>query len=85
MLGDRFFSLLIANQKNSLRILTYQLIAEQSNYGPFSNTGYADGRGGRYNSIENMHNAIHSLVGNGGHMSIIPYSAFDPIFWLHHA
>ena len=64
---------------------TYQLIADQSNYAPFSNTGYTDGRGGSYNSLENMHNAIHSLVGHGGHMSYIPYSGFDPIFWLHHA
>ena len=64
---------------------TYQLIADQSNYAPFSNTGYTDDRGGSYNSLENMHNAIHSLVGHGGHMGQIPYSAFDPIFWLHHA
>ncbi|KAF6229867.1 hypothetical protein HO133_004204 [Letharia lupina] len=64
---------------------TYQLIADQSNYPPFSNTGYTDGRGGSYNSLENMHNAIHSLVGNGGHMGYIPYAGFDPIFWLHHA
>ncbi|KAL9011382.1 MAG: hypothetical protein Q9173_003766 [Seirophora scorigena] len=56
-----------------------------SQYGPFSNMGFSDNRGGRYNSIENMHNAIHMLVGNGGHMSNIPYSSFDPIFWLHHA
>jgi len=63
---------------------TYQLLADQSNYAPFSNTGYTDSRGGHYNSIEAMHNLIHSLVGNGGHMGIIPYSAFDPIFWLHH-
>ena len=69
----------------ALHDLTYQLIAEQSDYAPFSNTGYSDGRGGSYNSIENMHNAIHALVGQGGHMSIIPYSSFDPIFWLHHA
>ncbi|KAL9136330.1 MAG: hypothetical protein Q9175_002475, partial [Cornicularia normoerica] len=64
---------------------TYQLIADQSNYAPFSNTGYTDGRGGSYNSLENMHNAIHGLVGNGGHMGYIPYAGFDPIFWLHHA
>ncbi|KAL8958388.1 MAG: hypothetical protein Q9193_004543 [Seirophora villosa] len=56
-----------------------------SQYGPFSNMGFSDDRGGRYNSIENMHNAIHMMVGNGGHMSNIPYSSFDPIFWLHHA
>lgn len=64
---------------------TYQLIADQSNYAPFSNTGYTDDRGGSYNSLENMHNAIHSLVGHGGHMAWIQYSSFDPIFWLHHA
>ena len=70
---------------NSIQVLTYQLIADQSDYAPFSNTGYTDGRGDSYNSLENMHNAIHAMVGNGGHMSIIPYSGFDPIFWLHHA
>lgn len=69
----------------SIQTLTYQLIADQSDYAPFSNTGYTDGRGDSYNSLENMHNAIHAMVGNGGHMSFIPYSGFDPIFWLHHA
>lgn len=68
-----------------LKTLTYQLIASQSEYAPFSNTAYSDGRGGKYNNLENLHNAIHSFVGNGGHMSNIPYSSFDPIFWLHHA
>ncbi|KAL8870337.1 MAG: hypothetical protein Q9174_003596, partial [Haloplaca sp. 1 TL-2023] len=69
----------------SFHTLVYQLITQQPNYGPFSNQGYVDTRGGRYNSIENMHNGIHMFVGNGGHMSNIPYSSFDPIFWLHHA
>lgn len=68
-----------------LHDLTYQLIADQSNYAPFSNAAYTDSRGYAYNSIENMHNAIHSLVGQTGHLAIIPYSSFDPIFWLHHA
>ncbi|KAL8831655.1 MAG: hypothetical protein Q9191_000732 [Dirinaria sp. TL-2023a] len=72
-------------QAVQLRSMTYQLISQTSNYAPFSNTAYSDARGGRYNSIENMHNAIHALVGgHGGHMSNIPYSAFDPVFWLHH-
>lgn len=65
--------------------MTYQLLAQQPNYGPFSNTAYSNGSGQVYNSLENMHNAIHGLVGNGGHMGDIPYSGFDPIFWLHHA
>ena len=69
----------------ALHDLTYQLLAEQSNYAPFSNRGYSIGRNATYNSIENLHNAIHSLVGQTGHMGMIPYSSFDPIFWLHHA
>lgn len=73
----------LANNAQSLHDLTYQLISDQSRYAPFSNTAFRDA-GGRYNSVENLHNAIHSLVGNGGHMSFVPYSAFDPIFWLHH-
>ncbi len=74
-----------AAKVSRLRSSTYQLIAQQSNYGAFSNTGYTDERGRLYNSLENMHNAIHGLVGNGGHMGNIPLSAFDPLFWLHHA
>ncbi|KAL8693817.1 MAG: hypothetical protein Q9218_001417 [Villophora microphyllina] len=69
----------------SLHVATYRLITQEPKYGPFSNLGYNDGRGNHYNNIENIHNAIHSFVGNGGHMGIIPYSGFDPIFWLHHA
>ncbi|KAK6540852.1 hypothetical protein TWF694_008235 [Orbilia ellipsospora] len=44
---------------------------------------------GSYNdfsgSLEGIHNQVHTDVGgNGGHMTWLPYSAFDPIFWLHH-
>lgn len=38
-----------------------------------------------YDSIESVHDQIHGLAGSGGHMSYIEYSAFDPIFFLHHA
>jgi tyrosinase len=38
-----------------------------------------------YDSIESLHDQIHGLTGSGGHMNFIEYSAFDPIFWLHHA
>ncbi|KAL8932438.1 MAG: hypothetical protein Q9211_006312 [Gyalolechia sp. 1 TL-2023] len=38
-----------------------------------------------YDSLESLHNQIHGLVGNGGHMAWTDYSGFDPIFWLHHA
>ncbi|KAM3066915.1 hypothetical protein ACMFMF_009966 [Clarireedia jacksonii] len=37
-------------------------------------------------SIESPHGTVHVYVGGAyGHMSMLSYSAFDPIFWLHHA
>lgn len=48
--------------------MTYSLITTDPDYSTFSNTGSPDDRGNQYNSIENMHNAIHAIVGNGGHM-----------------
>ncbi|MCJ1229614.1 hypothetical protein MMC12_006283 [Toensbergia leucococca] len=75
----------LAANGQAFQTLTYQLLAAESDYAPFSNTGYFDSRGNRYNSLENMHNVIHSIVGSGGHMSDIPFAGFDPIFWLHHA
>ena len=40
--------------------------------------------------LERLHGGIHIYVGgptspNNGHMTFLWYSAFDPIFWLHHA
>ncbi|KAL9095880.1 MAG: hypothetical protein Q9165_001877 [Trypethelium subeluteriae] len=37
-----------------------------------------------WGSFEDVHNAVHNYVGNGGHMSSIQLSSFDPVFWLHH-
>jgi tyrosinase len=49
----------------------------------------------RFDSSEQLHNFIHNAVGGPldevgdvgvrGHMAHVPLSAFDPIFWLHHA
>ncbi|KAK6503211.1 hypothetical protein TWF481_008241 [Arthrobotrys musiformis] len=36
------------------------------------------------NRVEGVHDSIHGAVGGGGQMSYVAYSAFDPIFWLHH-
>ena len=38
-----------------------------------------------YTPLETPHNSLHNIIGgNGGNMSDISISAFDPIFWLHH-
>ncbi len=35
--------------------------------------------------LEELHNNVHVWVGGSkGHMSDIPFAAFDPIFWAHH-
>ncbi|KAL9119272.1 MAG: hypothetical protein Q9187_004178 [Circinaria calcarea] len=65
---------------------TYQLLSSEPNYAIFSNTAYNDDESYGHQSIENIHNGVHAFVGGmGGHMSAVPFSAFDPIFWLHHA
>lgn len=41
---------------------------------------------GTYDSIESLHDSIHTIGGGGwGHLAIIAYSSFDPLFFLHHA
>jgi tyrosinase len=36
--------------------------------------------------LEQLHNNVHVWVGGeNGHMGDIPFAAFDPIFWAHHA
>jgi Common central domain of tyrosinase len=53
-------------------------------YGPFSNDAFSAGHPEIYGSVEDIHNSIHDETGGDGHMGGVPYSAFDPIFWLHH-
>lgn len=33
-------------------------------------------------ALEGLHNRVHGWV--GGHMGMIPFAAFDPVFWAHH-
>jgi tyrosinase len=57
-----------------------------TDFAAFSNTRWdQSGNAGTYGSLENIHDNIHGRVGgNGGNMSDLDYSAFDPAFWLHH-
>jgi tyrosinase len=32
--------------------------------------------------LEDLHNRVH--VWTGGHMGMVPFAAFDPLFWAHH-
>jgi len=64
---------------NTLHAKTYeefssQLVSVIKTYKPYG-----------YVPLETPHNSIHDIIGgDGGNMSDISISAFDPIFWLHH-
>lgn len=62
----------------------YNLFANYNNYTIFSNEGWAaDTR--HYDSLEALHDNVHAMLGGiDGHMTIVPFSAFDPLFFLHH-
>lgn len=67
----------------------YNLFANYDNYTEWSNEAWipqGNKNTSAYDSIESLHDGIHLAAGgNFGHMAIIAYSAFDPVFFLHHA
>jgi len=66
----------------------YHLLSNSHNYSSFSNEGWISLPPGQwtseYDSLESLHDTIHTLSGLAGHMMWIPFSSFDPLFWLHH-
>jgi len=74
----------LGNNAASLKQRVYQILVNPaySDYKTFSNK---NANTGQSDSLEAIHDVIHGLTGNGGHMSYVDYSAFDPIFYLHHA
>ncbi|KAM0276315.1 hypothetical protein ACHAQH_006858 [Verticillium albo-atrum] len=64
----------------------FNLFSNYPDYGPFSNKRWGEWTDtSQYDSLESLHDEIHIEVGRGGHLFYIQYSAFDPIFFLHHA
>jgi tyrosinase len=68
----------------SFRSRLYNLFTNTPGYGQFADQAWTNSSGS-YDSIEALHDTIHTLTGLQGHMAYIPFSAFDPIFFLHHA
>lgn len=70
----------------SIQQRLYNLFAKDDNYTTFSNSAWIpDPTNASYDSLESLHDTIHNIAGGGsGHMAYIPFSAFDPIFFLHH-
>jgi tyrosinase len=73
--------------KNSgiFRSRLYNLFTNYHDYSTFSNEAWIpEGSTGDFDSLESIHDQVHGFSGGGGHMSYIDYSAFDPLFMLHH-
>ncbi|KAK5106279.1 hypothetical protein LTS08_000397 [Lithohypha guttulata] len=69
----------------------YQLITSTTNWTEFAPHLIGNEQNPKTN-LERLHGGVHNDVGGIGgstvalgHMTVIPLSAFDPIFWLHHA
>lgn len=77
----------IENNRLNLRDNVYNLFTQCTQFDEFSHDSAAASDSGCHNSLESIHDSIHSLIGgnNKGHMTYLWYAAFDPIFWLHHA
>jgi tyrosinase len=74
------------NSASSFRSRLYNLFTNYHDYTTFSTEAWIpQNNPNGYDSIESVHDQIHGLTGNGGHMAYVEYSAFDPIFFLHHA
>ncbi|GKT55489.1 tyrosinase precursor [Colletotrichum tofieldiae] len=75
----------IEHVRPALQQRLYTLLSNYKDYGPFSNKYWgAATNQSQYDSVESLHDAMHVLVGNRGHLFYIQYSAFDPVFFLHH-
>lgn len=86
MSNNSFVAQALDSHMPSFQQRLYNLFANYPNYTSFSNEGWIPtDNNGTYDSIESLHDSIHTLGGgNFGHLSIIQYSAFDPLFMLHH-
>lgn len=80
------------NIRGSLQDQLWQLFSTCTDYSHFSNDDAGSSSSSCSNSLESIHNTVHTTVGGGGSsstaggfMTYLATAAFDPVFWLHHA
>ena len=82
---DETIGPILDNSRVSFRDRLYNLFTFYGNYSEFSTESYTFGTAFKNaDSLESIHDVIHGATGSGGHMTYLDYSAYDPIFWLHH-
>ncbi|OCK73056.1 Di-copper centre-containing protein [Lepidopterella palustris CBS 459.81] len=82
------FASIMDSNRISLRDRVYNLFVTTAQFVQVSTeaTGEGTGNPSSHDSFEGIHDSIHVISGgeSGGHMYYLDYSAFDPVFWLHH-
>lgn len=76
----------LKNNRLTLRDRTYNILTQIKDYNMFSHDASSGDEHPpiAFDSIEAIHNQIHGLAGRNGHMGVVDYAAFDPVFWMHH-
>ena len=79
------------NIRASLQDQVYQMFSTCKDYRGFANDNSGPSSTRCSNSLEGIHNTIHTTLGgpgsssvSAGHMTYLSTAAFDPGFWLHH-
>ena len=74
------------NPERNLTERTAWILQAYESYMAMSNNKFRNSEDGNpieeaanWGSLEDIHNAVHGLLGGGGHISSIANSAFDPI------
>ncbi|USW56555.1 Putative tyrosinase copper-binding domain, di-copper centre-containing domain superfamily, tyosinase [Septoria linicola] len=73
----------LENQQVNYQNRIYNLLTFYDNFTQFGNEAWI-GDEENVDSLEALHDAIHGNTGKDGHMTYLDFSAYDPIFWLHH-
>ncbi|KKA30812.1 hypothetical protein TD95_003673 [Thielaviopsis punctulata] len=71
-------------QTSSLQQRIFTLLSRNEGFHAFSSKVFNSTEGRPHESLEAIHDVIHVATGGRGHLYYIPFSAFDPVFFLHH-
>lgn len=82
---DKLLGPMLDNNRVSMSDRLYNLFTYYSNFTQFGTEAWMSQDVSNADSLESLHDVIHSLTGMSGTMTYLDYSAFDPVFWLHHA
>jgi tyrosinase len=76
---------MLDNARPNIMSRVFSLLANYDNFTQFETYAWQSSSGQSVDSLESVHDLIHGMTGGDGHMTYLDYSAFDPLFMLHHA